>query len=168
VVFLTALVAVVIPVSRCAHKWFSDISADKHIICGHSEHPESSADPQVLADANRFYWLNNGPTAAPLYAKAESLFATRGDSRNELHAKIGRLRSESETMSFVDLSRFLNDQLQNPIMRNDAALRPYCLAAREIERTVVNWGLRTRRYSSPLRGTVGFRIAAAAFSGWFG
>jgi CHAT domain-containing protein len=33
-------------------------------------------------------------------------------------------------MSFVDLSRFLNDQLQNPIMRNDPPLRLWCLAAK--------------------------------------
>ena len=65
-----------------------------------------------------------------MYAKAESLFASRGDARNELYAKIGRLRSEAETMSFVDLSRFLNDQLQNPIMRNDPRLRLWCLAAK--------------------------------------
>ena len=70
------------------------------------------------------------PKAAPLYAKAESLFASRVDARNELYAKIGHLRSEAETMSFVDLSRFLNDQLQNPIMRNDPRLRLWCLAAK--------------------------------------
>jgi CHAT domain-containing protein len=33
-------------------------------------------------------------------------------------------------MSFVELSRFLNDQLQNPIMRNDPRLRLWCLAAK--------------------------------------
>ena len=33
-------------------------------------------------------------------------------------------------MSFVDLSRFLSDQLQNPIMRNDPRLRLWCLAAK--------------------------------------
>ena len=83
-----------------------------------------------MTEADRLYWLNNGPKAGPLYAKAESLFASRGDARNELYAKIGRLRSEAETMSFVDLSRFLNDQLQNPIMRNDPRLRLWCLAAK--------------------------------------
>jgi len=131
VVFVAALVAVVIPVSRYAYTWFRDISADKHIRYGRLEHPESSTDPQVLlAEADRLYWLNNGPRADPLYAKAESLFANRGDTRDELYAKIGRLRSEAETMSFVDLSRFLNDQLQNPIMRNDPKLRVWCLAAK--------------------------------------
>ena len=130
-VFAAALIAVVIPVLRYAYTWFRDISADKHFSYGRLEHPEGSTDPQVLlAEANRLYWLNNGPRAAPLYAKAESLFANRSDTRNELYAKIGLLRSEAETMSFVDLSRFLNDQLQNPIMRNDPKLRVWCLAAK--------------------------------------
>ena len=72
------------------------------------DHPEKSTDPvSLLGEADRLYWLNNGPKAAPLYARAESLFAERGDARNELYAKVGRLRSEAETMSFVDLSRFI-------------------------------------------------------------
>ena len=125
--FAAALFAVVIPASRYAHTRFRDIPADEQI----AERLETSTDPQVLLmEANRLYWLNNGPRAAPLYAKAEGLFASRGDSRNELYAKIGRLRSEAETMSFVDLSRFLHDQLQNPIMRNDPRLRLWCLAAK--------------------------------------
>ena len=90
-----------------------------------------SADPQVLLkSADRFYFLSNGPAAAPLYARAEKLFSERGDSRNELHAKIGQLRSEAETMSFVDLSRFLNEQLQNPIVQADKKLRLWCLIAK--------------------------------------
>ena len=72
VVFAATLIAVVIPASRYAYTWFRDISADKHISYGRLEHPESSTDPQVLlSEADRLYWLNNGPEAAPLYAKAE-------------------------------------------------------------------------------------------------
>src|SRR5271165_687496 len=67
--------------------------------------------------ADHFYWLNNGPAAAPLYARAEKLFSERSDARNELHAKVGRLRSEAETMSFVDLSRFLNEDCRIPSCR---------------------------------------------------
>ena len=92
---------------------------------------ETSTDPQeLLAEANRLYWLNNGPKAAPLFAKAEKIFAAQGDSRNELYAKVGRLRSEAETMSFVELSQVLNEQLQNPIVRNDSRLRLWCLIAK--------------------------------------
>src|SRR5271168_1405233 len=65
-----------------------------------------------------------------IYARAENLFSERGDARNELHCKIGRLRSEAETMSFVDLSRFLNEQLQNPIVQSDKKLRLWCLIAK--------------------------------------
>lgn len=92
---------------------------------------KTSTDPQeLLAEANRLYWLNNGPKAAPLFARAEKLFAAQGDNRNELYAKVGRLRSEAETMSFVELSRVLNEQLQNPVVRNDPRLRLWCLIAK--------------------------------------
>ena len=131
-VFVAVLVlAAVFPFSRYVFPWLRSISSGKLSSCARLDHPESSADPQVLlAEANRFYWLNNGPKAARLYAKAESLFAQRGDARNELYAKIGRLRSEAETMSFVDLSRLLGEQSQTPIMVNDAELRLWCLAAK--------------------------------------
>jgi hypothetical protein len=132
IVVAALVLAVAIPSSRHAYILLRRISANKQLnVNGRLDRPENSADPQVLIEeANRLYWLNNGPKAAPLYAKAERLFADRGDARNELYAKIGRLRSEAETMSFVDLSRFLNDQLQSPIMRNDPRLRLWCLAAK--------------------------------------
>ena len=78
------VLAVVIPFSRPAYTWLRRISAKKQLnINDGLSHPENSTDPQVLlAEANRLYWLNNGPKAAPLYAKAESLFASRGDPRN--------------------------------------------------------------------------------------
>jgi CHAT domain-containing protein/tetratricopeptide (TPR) repeat protein len=92
---------------------------------------QQSTDPLVLLGiADHFYWLNNGPAAAPLYARAEKLFSERGDERNALHAKVGRLRSQAETMSFVDLSRILNEQLQTPIVQNDSRLRLWCLIAK--------------------------------------
>lgn len=124
--FAAALVmAVAIPVSPHAYSWLRSIPTHEHINANRRfDILERSTDPQVLlAEANRFYWLNNGPKAAPLYEKAESLFAQRGDARNGLYAKIGRLRSQAETMSFVDLSRFLQDQLNSPTTRNDAQLR---------------------------------------------
>src|SRR5690348_6389562 len=86
--------------------------------------PGTSEDPRtLLAEATHLYWLSNGPKAAPLFARAEKLFAAEGDSRNEIYAKVGRLRSKAETMSFVDLSRILNEQLQTPIVQNDSRLR---------------------------------------------
>jgi CHAT domain-containing protein/tetratricopeptide (TPR) repeat protein len=93
--------------------------------------PETSSDSKaLLAEATHLYWLNNGPKAQPLFARAEKLFAEEGDVRNEVCAKVGRLRSDAETMSFVELSRVLNEQLQNPIVRNDSKLRLCCLIAK--------------------------------------
>jgi len=90
-----------------------------------------SDDPEtILNTADHFYWLNNGPQAAPLYAKAEQIFAKRGDERHELHARVGRMRSEAEKMSFVELSRFANEQLQKPIVKGDPQLRLWCLVAK--------------------------------------
>ena len=131
-VFVAALVlAAVFPFSRYVFPWLRSVSRGKQTSYARLNHPENSTDPQVLlTEANRLYWLNNGPRAAPLYARAESLFRSRGDARNELYAKIGRLRSEAETMSFVDLSRFLGGQLNIPLVRNDAELRLWCLAAK--------------------------------------
>jgi hypothetical protein len=92
---------------------------------------DSGNDPQVLiAKADHLYWLNNGPRAAPLYAKAEQLFAARGDTRNAIHAKIGHLRSEAETMSFADLSGYLEQELHSPIVEHDRALQLWCLVAK--------------------------------------
>ena len=136
IVVAALVLAVAIPSSRHAYTWLRKISANKQLnVNGRLDYSENSADPQVLlAVADRFYWLNNGPKAAPLYAKAEKLFADRGDARNELYAKIGRLRSEAETMSFVDLSRLLSDQLQNPIMRSDPKLRLWRKRSRSLKR----------------------------------
>jgi len=105
---------------------FSSANLNREVV----NQPDSLGPQALLVEANRFYWLNNGPKAGPLYAKAEALFGQRGDARNELYARIGRLRSEAETMSFVDLSRFLGNQLNAPVVRNDSELHLWCLAAK--------------------------------------
>ena len=133
----TVLVAVLVlivsaaPWSRPALTWLCTLPRRKPVNQLLLSHADSSTDAQaLLSRANRFFWLNNGPKAAPLYARAEALFARQGDARNELYAKIGRLRSQAETMSFVDLSRILGEQLNNPILLNDKQLRLWCLAAK--------------------------------------
>src|SRR6266852_1772754 len=57
-------------------------------------------DPHaLLAEANRLSQLEKRATAPPLYPEAERLFHSHGDTRNQLHAKVGRIRHESESMS---------------------------------------------------------------------
>src|SRR5260370_39426032 len=51
----------------------------------------------LLAEANRLAWLFNWPKAEPLYVRAEELFKKRGDTRNEIYTRVGRIRAPAET-----------------------------------------------------------------------
>lgn len=69
-------------------------------------------DPQrLLAEANHFSWVWNGPKAEPLYARAEELFKKSGDKRDEIYAHVGELRARSETMSYTDVSEMIGREL---------------------------------------------------------
>ena len=61
--------------------------------------PPESNPKRLIEKADRLAWLYNWYLAGPIYAEAEMQFERAGDSRNALYAKIGRLRSEWETMS---------------------------------------------------------------------
>src|SRR6266478_5097745 len=91
----------------------------------------ASNNPDILlAEANRLSWLFNWPKAEPLYIRAEELFKERGDTRNEIYARVGRIRAQSETMSWVDVSAILGEQLEIPIVKSDPRLRLWCLVAK--------------------------------------
>jgi len=93
--------------------------------------PQTSSNPEVLLqEANRLAWVFNWPNAGPLYARAEELFSLKGDTRNEIYARVGRIRAQSETMSWVDVSNVLGEQLQLPAAKTDLKLRLWCLAAK--------------------------------------
>jgi CHAT domain-containing protein/tetratricopeptide (TPR) repeat protein len=93
--------------------------------------PVAPRDPHaLLAEADRLAWLFNWPAAGPLYEEAERLFTEAGDEQNALHAKVGKVRSEAETMSFVDLSEYLATELENPIVAKDPKLRLWILAGK--------------------------------------
>src|SRR5438876_3257764 len=93
--------------------------------------PQGSKNPEILlAEANRLAWLFNSSKAGPLYIRAEELFKERGDSRNEIYARAGRIRAEAETMSWVDVSELLGQQLNIPVVKNDPELKLWCLSAK--------------------------------------
>jgi CHAT domain-containing protein len=93
--------------------------------------PILSRNPEaLLAEANRLSWLFNWPKAEPLYVKAEQLFKEKGDTRNEIYARIGRIRAQAETKSWVDVSAMLGTQLEIPVVKSDPKLRLWCLAAK--------------------------------------
>src|SRR5206468_3137181 len=93
--------------------------------------PQASKNPEILlAEANRLAWLFNSPKAEPLYIRAEELFKERGDTRNEIYARVGRIRAQAETTSWVDVSELLGQQLNIPVVKNDPELKLWCLAAK--------------------------------------
>ena len=79
--------------------------------------PSESNPKRLIEKADRLAWLYNWYLAGPLYAEAEKLYEQSGDSRNALYAKIGRLRSEWETMSFPEVSEYLATQLDTPLVQ---------------------------------------------------
>ncbi|MCI0621608.1 MAG: CHAT domain-containing protein, partial [Acidobacteria bacterium] len=91
---------------------------------------EVKAPHALLAEADRLAWLFNWPAAGPLYEEAERLFIHAGDARNALHARIGKVRSEAETKSFVDLSDYLATALENPVVAKDPKLKLWILAGK--------------------------------------
>ena len=93
--------------------------------------PKTSNNPEaLLEEANRLAWLFNWPKAEPLYVRAEELFREKRDTRNETYARVGRIRAQSERMSWVDVSDMLGQQLEIPVAKTDAKLRLWCLAAK--------------------------------------
>ena len=93
--------------------------------------PETSTNPEaLLTEANRLSWLFNWPKAEPLYVRAEQLFKEKNDTRNEIYARVGRIRAQAETMSWVDVSEMLGQQLEIPVAKGDTKLRLWCLAAK--------------------------------------
>ena len=90
--------------------------------------PVALTNPEVmLAEANRLAWLFNWPKAEPLYVRAEELFKEKGDTRNEIYARVGRIRAQSETMSYVDVSQMIEKEMERPIAKGDPKLRLWCL-----------------------------------------
>ena len=91
----------------------------------------TSNNPEVLLEeANRLAWLFNWPKAEPLYIRAEDLFRAKGDTRNEIYARVGRIRAQSETVSWAEVSNVLGQQLDLPIVKTDPKLRLWSLAAK--------------------------------------
>jgi CHAT domain-containing protein len=94
--------------------------------------PTSGEDPDaLLKQAVRYGDLYNWSDAGPLFAKAEQIYMQRGDSRNALYARFGRIRSTMEQLSLPEISEQLGDELdQNPLLRVDNQLRLFCLIVR--------------------------------------
>jgi CHAT domain-containing protein len=82
----------------------------------------------LLAEANRLSWLGNWYAAGPLYAKAENLFHVAGDRRDEIYARVGRIRARATVVPLDQTLSLVTEQLREPVVNEDAKLRLWCLA----------------------------------------
>jgi CHAT domain-containing protein len=91
----------------------------------------SPNDPTLLLDeAKRLSWLGNWDAAAPFFEQAESLFKIAGKKRDEIFARIGRLRARAETMSQPEVSHLLEKEIADPLVQVDKKLRLWGLMAK--------------------------------------
>lgn len=104
-----------------------------YIHWNHTRNLTLNASPQnLLADADYLANLGNWEKARPYFAKAERLYAQRGDQRDALYAKISCVEADVEKGSYTKAAHYLSEQLKNPIVQNDANLKLRCLTVKGI------------------------------------
>lgn len=87
---------------------------------------------KLLAQADHLASLDNWEAARPYFAKAERLFAERGDRRDALYAKISCVEADVEKGSYTKAALYLNTQIQNPLVQNRPRLKLRCLTVKGI------------------------------------
>jgi hypothetical protein len=84
----------------------------------------TTRDPQtLLATADYLALLGNWQGARPYFAKAERIFAERGDRRNELYAEVSCVQADVEKGSYAEAAHYLNQQFSDPAVQGDARLK---------------------------------------------
>jgi tetratricopeptide (TPR) repeat protein len=82
-----------------------------------------AAEPgALLIEADRLAGFGNWVKARSLYAQAEQEFHSRGDVKQELYAKFGRLHRDIETGSYSTVGEEIEKDLQNPAVQSDPGL----------------------------------------------
>lgn len=118
--FVAALASAALAVSVCL------LVLPKNHYSGFS----ATNDPKALiAEAERLFWLGNLDASGPVYKRAERLFRANSDSRNEIYARVGALRSDGTT-PLSEVSRTLAKLLQDPVVTADPQLRLWCVTAK--------------------------------------
>ena len=84
--------------------------------------PSKSAEG-LLAEADRLASLRLWSRAEPLFREAETQFEQKGDERNALYSKIGRIRGELPRRPAPEVSDELARYLDEPLAKSDDRLR---------------------------------------------
>jgi CHAT domain-containing protein/tetratricopeptide (TPR) repeat protein len=97
------------------------------LLIGHSAFGQDGEAERLLADGDKLAWFKNWQAAEPFFEKAETLFRERGDKRNELYARISRMRGQLPSRGLFETSTYLASVLDDPLTKDDARLRLRCL-----------------------------------------
>src|SRR5580658_4904884 len=133
------------------------------LLIGHSAFGQDGEAERLLADGDKLAWLKNWQAAEPFFEKAEILFRERGDKRNELYARISRMRGQLPSRGLFETSTYLASVLDDPLTKDDARLRLRCLTVREMSiwisiqlspRAIGRKRCRLRRASRIQRGSI--------------
>ena len=85
-------------------------------VLGHSAFGQQGEAERLIAEGDKLAWLKNWQAAEPFFEKAEVLFRERGDKRNELYARISRMRGQLPSRGLCrDYSTYLASVLDDPL-----------------------------------------------------
>ena len=99
-------------------------------VLGHSAFGQQGEAERLIAEGDKLAWLKNWQAAEPFFEKAEVLFRERGDKRNELYARISRMRGQLPSRGLFETSTYLASVLDDPLTKDDARLRLRCLTVK--------------------------------------
>src|SRR5271170_4247914 len=97
------------------------------LVLGHSASGQQGEAERLIAEGDKLAWLKNWQAAEPFFEKAEVLFRERGDKRNELYARISRMRGQLPSRGLFETSTYLASVLDDPLTKDDARLRLRCV-----------------------------------------
>ena len=99
-------------------------------VLGRSAFGQQGEAERLIAEGDKLAWLKNWQAAEPFFEKAEVLFRERGDKRNELYARISRMRGQLPSRGLFETSTYLASVLDDPLTKDDARLRLRCLTVK--------------------------------------
>src|SRR5580700_7599458 len=99
-------------------------------VLGRSAFGQQGEAERLIAEGEKLAWLKNWQAAEPFFEKAEVGFRERGDKRNELYARISRMRGQLPSRGLFETSTYLASVLDDPLTRDDARLRLRCLTVK--------------------------------------
>ena len=130
-----------------------------------------SNDPkQILAEADRLALLANWTKAGPLFARAEQIYTQRGDERNALASRVGRLRSDVEKTSYSAVGQAISEEMKNPLVGNDPQLKLRCLTAKGVIDMNINTPAAKKDWTEALAlaKSLDDRVWQERATGWLG